>query len=57
MGDKTSSEDLFPPGKFFQARYAALALQAKLCEQIRNVRICLGLDTEGYANQLKVKLG
>ncbi|USP77841.1 uncharacterized protein yc1106_05115 [Curvularia clavata] len=36
MGDVISSEDLFPPGKFFQARYAALALQAKLCEQIRN---------------------
>lgn len=37
MTDAASSEGLFPPGKFFQARYAALALQAKLREQIRNV--------------------
>ncbi|XP_014552095.1 hypothetical protein COCVIDRAFT_30480 [Bipolaris victoriae FI3] len=36
MTDAASSEGLFPPGKFFQARYAALALQAKLREQIRN---------------------
>lgn len=37
MTDTVSSEGFFPPGKFFQARYAALALQAKLREQIRNV--------------------
>lgn len=36
MTDTVSSEGFFPPGKFFQARYAALALQAKLREQIRN---------------------
>ncbi|CAA9963455.1 Ubiquitin C-terminal hydrolase [Pyrenophora teres f. maculata] len=35
MTDEAQSEDLFPPGKFFQARYAALALQARLQEQIR----------------------
>jgi len=37
MTDHAQSEDLFPPGKFFQARYAALALQARLQEQIRYV--------------------
>ncbi|RMZ67789.1 DFFRY protein [Pyrenophora seminiperda CCB06] len=36
MTDHTQSEDLFPPRKFFQARYAALALQARLQEQIRH---------------------
>ncbi|KAI4670163.1 uncharacterized protein J4E79_000444 [Alternaria viburni] len=30
------SEELFPPGKFYQARYAALALEARLAEQIRH---------------------
>lgn len=31
-----ASEDLFPPGKVFQARYAAQTLQSRLREQIRN---------------------
>ncbi|KAF1917381.1 hypothetical protein BDU57DRAFT_537068 [Ampelomyces quisqualis] len=33
---EASTEDLFPPGKGFQAQYAALALQTRLREQIRN---------------------
>ncbi|KAF2819471.1 hypothetical protein CC86DRAFT_335799 [Ophiobolus disseminans] len=32
--DEISSVDLFPPGKVYQARYAAIALQARLREQI-----------------------
>ncbi|KAH8724367.1 hypothetical protein GQ44DRAFT_773290 [Phaeosphaeriaceae sp. PMI808] len=31
-----SSDELFPPGKVFQARYAAQALQTRLREHIRN---------------------
>ncbi|KAF1847395.1 uncharacterized protein K460DRAFT_57668 [Cucurbitaria berberidis CBS 394.84] len=31
-----SSESLFPPGKFFQARYSAQALQSRLREHIRS---------------------
>ncbi|KAL5114898.1 hypothetical protein ACEQ8H_007216 [Pleosporales sp. CAS-2024a] len=34
---EVSSEDLFPSGKIFQARYSALALQSRLREQIRDV--------------------
>ncbi|KAL1796630.1 hypothetical protein ACET3X_005170 [Alternaria dauci] len=36
MAGTARSEDLFPPGKLYQARYAAMALQARLREQIRN---------------------
>ncbi|KAG9189359.1 ubiquitin carboxyl-terminal hydrolase 34 [Alternaria panax] len=36
MAGAARSEGLFPPGKFYQARYAAMALQARLREQIRN---------------------
>ncbi|RYO56763.1 hypothetical protein AA0113_g8466 [Alternaria arborescens] len=36
MAGAARSEDLFPPGKLYQARYAAMALQARLREQIRN---------------------
>jgi ubiquitin carboxyl-terminal hydrolase 34 len=39
MRTDISSEDLFPAGKVFQARYAAQDLQAKLREQIRNSTI------------------
>ncbi|KAF1833521.1 hypothetical protein BDW02DRAFT_377979 [Decorospora gaudefroyi] len=36
MTGDARTDDLFPPGKFYQARYAALALQSRLREQIRN---------------------
>ncbi|KAL6702486.1 hypothetical protein ACN47E_001611 [Coniothyrium glycines] len=35
LSGEAQTESLFPPGKFFQARYVAQALQAKLGEQIR----------------------
>ena len=38
MTGKAEPEDLFPPGKFFQAKYAAQALRSRLREQIRSVR-------------------
>ena len=37
MTGDASSETLFPAGKFYQARYAAQALQSRLREQIRSV--------------------
>lgn len=37
MSDNTSAHDLFPPGKVYQARYAAQSLQTRLREQIRSV--------------------
>ncbi|CAO2651506.1 Nn.00g040760.m01.CDS01 [Neocucurbitaria sp. VM-36] len=36
ISDVASSESLFPAGKFFQARYAAQALQSRLREHIRS---------------------
>lgn len=35
LSGEAQMENLFPPGKFFQARYAAQALQSRLREQIR----------------------
>jgi ubiquitin carboxyl-terminal hydrolase 34 len=34
---KATTDQLFPPGKVFQAKYAACALQQKLKEQLRRV--------------------
>lgn len=39
MTGVASSESLFPAGRFFQARYAAQALQSRLREQISSVRV------------------
>lgn len=57
VADEATSEALFPPGKFCQARYAALALQARLREQIRNVSDNLRVGLGCRANKLEVKLG
>lgn len=48
------SEELFPPGKFYQARYAALALEARLGEQIRNVCWSDNICCYGCTNKLEV---
>jgi ubiquitin carboxyl-terminal hydrolase 34 len=37
MAGEARTEDLFPAGKLLQAKYAALALQSRLREQIRTV--------------------
>jgi ubiquitin carboxyl-terminal hydrolase 34 len=37
VSSDTSLDSLFPPGKFFQAKYAAQALRAKLEDQLRKV--------------------
>ena len=37
VSNKASLDSLFPPGKFFQAKYAAQALRMKLEEQLRSV--------------------
>ncbi|KAF1941907.1 hypothetical protein EJ02DRAFT_454745 [Clathrospora elynae] len=49
MTGEARSEGLFPPGKFFQARYAAQALQSRLREQIRNST----LDEKFLANAIR----
>jgi hypothetical protein len=37
ISDETSLDSLFPPGKFFQAKYAAQALRMKLRDQLHSV--------------------
>jgi ubiquitin carboxyl-terminal hydrolase 34 len=37
MAGEARTEDLFPAGKLLQAKYAALALQSRLRDQIRTV--------------------
>jgi ubiquitin carboxyl-terminal hydrolase 34 len=39
ISDETSLDSLFPPGKFFQAKYAAQALRTKLEDQLRSVSV------------------
>lgn len=36
--ESATSDDIFPPGKVFQAQYAAIALHAKLRAQLSKVR-------------------
>jgi ubiquitin carboxyl-terminal hydrolase 34 len=39
---KATSDDLFPPGKFFKSKYAAQAMHSKLKDQIRSVSCFVG---------------